>query len=316
MVKIKGPLFSESASGTVADCMTFSKRKSGQQVRFQRKQKYNLPSWKQADNQALYRLAYARWLSFSQSERDIYNNDLSIKNTSSSGWNLFLQKVISSPVTYLKLNMLLTFNRPDFSTVLDVSKNSLVGILKPTYPTNSPVYVPSKNAKLLNALSFNGSTNYVSVNQNSQMILGSGDFSIGCFIKCDVDISSHRTIFGVGLPTSIGQYSAYVVQTSGVLRFYCNNLPTFDTVKRFNDNLWHLVFYVRAGNSLSIIVDGVQEFYSDSGLADVDLYSSLPFVIGWRDTSRFFKGILDSFFYYKRALSLSEIVKIGLALNN
>jgi len=38
-MKIKSPLFSQSVSGTIADALTFSNRKTGQQVRFQRKQK-------------------------------------------------------------------------------------------------------------------------------------------------------------------------------------------------------------------------------------------------------------------------------------
>ena len=38
-MKVNGPLFSQSASGTIANAITFSNRKSGQQVRFQRKQK-------------------------------------------------------------------------------------------------------------------------------------------------------------------------------------------------------------------------------------------------------------------------------------
>lgn len=39
MVKLRGPLHSQSASGTIAGNLTFSRRKSGQQVRWQRKQK-------------------------------------------------------------------------------------------------------------------------------------------------------------------------------------------------------------------------------------------------------------------------------------
>ena len=38
-MKVTGPLHSERASGTFADILTFSNRKSGQQCRFQRKQK-------------------------------------------------------------------------------------------------------------------------------------------------------------------------------------------------------------------------------------------------------------------------------------
>jgi len=38
MAKLKGPLFSLEAVGTFGDILTFSKRKSGQQVRYQQKQ--------------------------------------------------------------------------------------------------------------------------------------------------------------------------------------------------------------------------------------------------------------------------------------
>lgn len=39
MAKIEGPLLSMGASGSMGPRLTFSQRKSGQQVRFQRKQK-------------------------------------------------------------------------------------------------------------------------------------------------------------------------------------------------------------------------------------------------------------------------------------
>lgn len=38
-MKVSGPLQSEQASGTIAGVLTFSKRQSGQQARFQKKQK-------------------------------------------------------------------------------------------------------------------------------------------------------------------------------------------------------------------------------------------------------------------------------------
>jgi hypothetical protein len=39
MAKLTGPLMSNTASGTLGPRLTFSQRKSGQQVRFQKKQK-------------------------------------------------------------------------------------------------------------------------------------------------------------------------------------------------------------------------------------------------------------------------------------
>jgi hypothetical protein len=38
MVKVASPLFSEKAHGSVGQCLTFSSRDSGEQVRYQRRQ--------------------------------------------------------------------------------------------------------------------------------------------------------------------------------------------------------------------------------------------------------------------------------------
>lgn len=38
-MKVQGPLFSHEASGTIGGILTYSKRQSGQQVRYQKKQK-------------------------------------------------------------------------------------------------------------------------------------------------------------------------------------------------------------------------------------------------------------------------------------
>jgi hypothetical protein len=51
MAKLKGPLLSLSASGTIADLLTFSERKSGSQVRFQKKQEDVITSGRTAQRQ-------------------------------------------------------------------------------------------------------------------------------------------------------------------------------------------------------------------------------------------------------------------------
>jgi hypothetical protein len=44
MPKVSGPLFSASAHGTIGERLTFSRRASGQQARFQRPQKDRITS--------------------------------------------------------------------------------------------------------------------------------------------------------------------------------------------------------------------------------------------------------------------------------
>jgi len=68
MAKTKGPLFSLEARGTIADALTFSKRKSGQQVRFQRKQKDVLTAGRIA-HRAEYSAAVLLWNYLSSTQK-------------------------------------------------------------------------------------------------------------------------------------------------------------------------------------------------------------------------------------------------------
>jgi hypothetical protein len=56
MPKITGPLFSEKASGTVQTVLTFSNKRTGQQVRYQKKQK-DFESVPQLDQRNKFQLA-------------------------------------------------------------------------------------------------------------------------------------------------------------------------------------------------------------------------------------------------------------------
>jgi len=161
MAKVRGPLLSQKASGSVGPCLTFSQRNSGQQVRYQRKQKLIISTWGQADQKSLYRVIYARWVAFSNSEKEAYDNEAKAKGLAMSGWNYFLKLAVSNPLEYLGLCGYWSMNRADFGTVLDLSKNNNIGTLKPDWPADAPKYVESKNKKMLKALSFDGVNDYV-----------------------------------------------------------------------------------------------------------------------------------------------------------
>lgn len=69
MAKVKGPLLSLSAHGTLGDVLTYSKRSLIKQCRFQKPQKD-----KESDTRALQRLKFAAaselWNNMSQEEKD------------------------------------------------------------------------------------------------------------------------------------------------------------------------------------------------------------------------------------------------------
>ena len=72
MAKLIGPLFSESAHGSISKRLTYSKRKSGNQARFQRaNHDYNTTS--QQTQRALFLTALAAWNSLSNAQKVLWN---------------------------------------------------------------------------------------------------------------------------------------------------------------------------------------------------------------------------------------------------
>jgi hypothetical protein len=102
MAKTTLPLMSESAHGTIGGVLTFSLRGSGQQVRYQKKQK-NAPSADQLVARAVYADACLAWKAlefgviqfgdhyFGDSEE--FNNELA-EGEGMSGFNIFVQDYI------------------------------------------------------------------------------------------------------------------------------------------------------------------------------------------------------------------------------
>jgi len=93
MVKIRGPLHSVSASGSVAGNLTFSQRKSGQQARWQKKQKdYVNPA--RANVRSLYSNAVSAWNSLTKEAKNVWKQASQGKQM--TGYNFFVQDYITN----------------------------------------------------------------------------------------------------------------------------------------------------------------------------------------------------------------------------
>ncbi len=88
MVLVKSPLLSKSASGTIGENLTFSLRDTGQQVRFQKKQKdiFTVPREIQ---RTLYREAYEQWNLLDSEDKTMWSR--MAQNKKMTGYNLFLK---------------------------------------------------------------------------------------------------------------------------------------------------------------------------------------------------------------------------------
>lgn len=73
MAKVSSPLHSIEAQGTIGENLTFSVRKSGQQVRFQRKQK-DIITAKRSSQRADYSTAVEAWKNLTSAEKNYFTN--------------------------------------------------------------------------------------------------------------------------------------------------------------------------------------------------------------------------------------------------
>jgi hypothetical protein len=71
MAKITGPLHSDSARGSLGNFLTFSVRASGQQVRFQKKQK-DVTTVKRTLQRSKFSLALILWQSLPDDEKALW----------------------------------------------------------------------------------------------------------------------------------------------------------------------------------------------------------------------------------------------------
>ena len=94
MAKVKGPLFSLNASGSVGDLMTFSARISGPQVRYQKKQK-DVITGARTEQREFFKEAVEAWNALSEEEKEEYNERA--KPLALTGYNLFISEYEAAP---------------------------------------------------------------------------------------------------------------------------------------------------------------------------------------------------------------------------
>ena len=307
MAKVRGPLLSKFCSGSIGDRLTFSVRKSGQQARFQRAQKIKSLTWKQADNQTLYRLIYSYYSIFPEFLRDFLNSLVNTLGLSMTGWNAYFKIASDNPKDALGLSAYWSMNRSLNQTILDLSKNGNTGRLKPYFLINSPIYSKSKNSKMFYSLYFDGFDDYVDVSSSSDLDIGDS-FSISVWIKTSntsLNTILHRGSSGLDTGYSIsvasGEPSNNSFSIEGVSDFKWGPYP--------GDGKWHHVVFVYDSiySKMIVYVDGefVQEKTvsgTPTGFYNQDLYIGKA-----KNGSYPFSGNIDELGIYNRVLSFKEV---------
>lgn len=309
---------SNTASGKIGQRLVFSRRKSGQQARFQKAQKIKNISSSQSDQKSLYRVIYACWFSLSSVEKKVFDDEALAENLHMSGWNLFLRKAMADPYLYLGLALFLSMNKQNGATVLDLSKNGYNGTLKPTYPSNVPQYVSSKNSKMLTALSFDGVNDYLVLPASVPRLRITGAISISVWIYV-------RSLYpaGSGKGTSIFSTWSYLpgAQKGIDLRFFndspriefniCNgiNFTYFRSLKGVPLNQWvHIVATWAPGSSPNAFMY-VNKEKTDAyvNFTAIDPGNQIPRIALSYTNIAYANIIIDNLCIYNRVLSPTEV---------
>ena len=143
------------------------------------------------------------------------------------------------------------------------------------------------------SIEFDGTGDYLSLDDKSQFKFGTGDFTIEFFAKMGDQANTFTTLFndpsgGNKLRVDTGDST-----TAPKLSFYSSawDERTSGTTD-LSDNAWHHCAIVRDNGTLRIFVDGTQEATRASSTQDVD--SSGVFEIGrYNGGTRYFDGYLD-----------------------
>ncbi len=311
MSKVSGPLFSLNASGSIKESLTYSSRKEGNIVRFQKKQKVKIPpSWKSADNRTLYRLIFARWNSFSEQEKNVYNNLAKNRGLSMSGWNYFLRQAMKNPKEYAGLLAFWSFNKSDHNQAIDLSKNNHDGTLGPSFPENAPQTIQSKNDKLFNALSFNGIDQYVDM--GNVLNIRTSDLTLCAWIYRTFQKSIcgivGKTLWG----SQIGRYALYLSSSRLALltQSINGNITAMSPSGSIPLNKW--VFVVgtisrETGNR--VFINAINRGSAGGDTRSEDWQTPQRFSIAdyYDGEERFFQGIIDDVGVWNRVLSADEI---------
>jgi len=306
MAKVTGPLLSESASGSVSPCLTFSERKTGSQVRFQKKQKRAVASDLQSDHEGLYRKAFYRWSVMTDNQKNVYNDIVKNKKFQMTGWNYFLKKAIEDPFGTLGIVIYSNFNYISAGKVLDKSGNGFDGDLKPTYPSNCPVLVDMNSKTLKNGLSFDGGGDCVDYG-NIAEVMGINEITLSAWIKTS---SAHNgVIWSKHYSASIGSFYFTLRSTPSIQFSLVNALGSRPNRARnfdYTDNKKHLVQAIYNGSDLRVRIDGTEDPspLAQTGLINIhdeDLFngklsSNAYYLLGW----------LDEAMIYNRAIPLAE----------
>ncbi len=213
----------------------------------------------------------------------------------------------------------LHFSKDSGSTTPDASGNGNYGMVIGATWTSA--------GKIGGAFKFNGFDSYIDCGKRKSLNLGTGDFTIGAWIKTGTTgkwqwiinsgaYGKEKGTFGLGIRPSNLLQAGYRWRTAGGVHQYKNRTST-PSPTSLNDGRWHYLAVVVKrdfqGGIPRLYIDGVEDISGDTAskgsASAIVINNQDPLFIGASspNPSGYFKGLIDEVRIYKKALTSGEI---------
>ena len=313
MAKIKAPLFSLDAAGTLDKNITYKKKLQDNIA-----QKYSQPGSKnpfessprQKDQRSIIRLITIHWQCMPNLEKLDWDNAAKTARFKGTGYHYFLHMAQQDLTKYLGLVGYWSMNYNVGDKIPDLSGNGNHGILSPIYPCDCPTLVDSFDKKHGKALCSNGASNYLNILQSSSLTLNDTDgLTYIMWFKTLSDLPS--------INYSNVWLSHYIYNTKGVYlqahlgkpRFILNGSDSvfeiLGTHSMQKNTFYHLSFTQQNGYS-SIFFNGLID--TNKPTIQMGTTSNVPLRLA--RNSSYMDCIIDDFTVFNRPLTHEEIYKI------
>lgn len=185
-------------------------------------------------------------------------------------------------------NTVLLLNGTNGAVVDRAGRNDIitVGEAKLQRPPAGGYYPDSKCV-----MYFDGNGDYLMIPNSSSVTLGSGPWTIECWVNPTGDYSVFRTIFAKRVSGTVTTaFEGYLQQTTGVIGFY--NGSQFVSTTVLQQNAWSHCAWVYNGTNILIFVNGVSVLNTAVTITE----NTEPFLIGGaRGYAEWFAGYLGDF---------------------
>jgi len=312
MAKIKAPLFSIDASGTLDKSITYKNKPQAKTA-----SKYSKPgsvnpfesSPRQKDQRTIIGLITAAWQSKTSLDQLAWNNAAKDARFKGTGYHYFLHLAQSDLTTYLGLVGFWSMNYNIGNKIPDLSGNGNHGTLGPIFPCDSPSLTNSSSIKQGKSLYFNGIDGYLKCPTYPPSYFKK-DFTIEIIVKPRPQ-GLPRAIISKGSDMSF----LYLVGTTLVIKFrtaswaYICNM-TCDPVP-YNEYT-HITVIYDTSTTCSVFLNGhLANTHSDVAFgSDLGRFTSTFFLARLQISAIYpIHGFLDNFICFDRILSPSEVYK-------